>query len=200
MDDKFGVKHPEHIPAEVIARYFRQYADQYYLMKRIQLRTKVIFAEKTQESLNLGLESVPDRVGYLDKDLHHEHRLPAQRYATCLKLIVATGLTSTPRSLNIEGCSNFEAPVLHYVDFSHQVENICEDESIQQVTVYGGGKAAHDIVYLMAMQEKQVDWVIQKSGYGPTYMAPPHVFIGPFRYYLEKITARRPLTYFSPCI
>ena len=200
MDEKFGVKYPEHIPGEVIAHYFRQYADQNDLMKRIELKTKVISAEKTQEGWNLGLQSLPNRAGYSDVDRHQEIRLPIQRYITCSKLIVATGLTSSPRSLNIEGRNDFEAPVLHYGDFAQQAGRICEDMSIQKVTVYGGGKAAHDIVYLMAMHGKQVNWVIRKSGYGPTYMAPSHVFIGPFRCWLEKLTATRPLTWFSPCV
>lgn len=68
------------------------------------------------------------------------------------------------------------------------------------MTVLGGGKAAFDIVYLMAAHGKRVTWIIRASGHGPTYMAPAHLYIGPFRCWLEKLTTTRPLTWLSPCV
>lgn len=38
------------------------------------------------------------------------------------------------------------------------------------------------------------------SGHGPTYMSSPHVYIGPFRCWLEALCTTRPLTWLSPCV
>lgn len=154
MDEKFGVKYPEHLPGEVIARYFHQYAEEHELMKRTELGAKVMMAEKTQEGWKLQLETASDKLGFLDAKEPGNFRLPAQRYITCSKLVVATGLTSAPRPLTIKGSNNFEATVIDFGDCAHKTRGICKNKSIYNVVVYGGGKASHDIVYMMATYGK----------------------------------------------
>lgn len=193
MDDALGVKNEEHIPGEVISEYFRRYAEKHDLTRRIEFGQKVVVAEKLQTGWRLDLESTSSKGRNIVS-------LPGQRTIECSKLIVAVGLTSTPVPINIKGSGKFTAPIVNFGDYAREAPQIYEDSSIKNVTVLGGGKAAYDIVYLMATQGKRVTWIIRASGHGPTYIAPAHINIGPFRCWLEKLTTTRPLTWLSPCI
>jgi len=198
MDETFGLKKEEHIPGEVAYEYFRRYAAHFDLMRRIEFRTKVTVAEKVQEGWGLELENVVEKGQIIDG--REGFPLPAKKLVTCSKLVVATGLTSVPQPINIKGSDNFKAPTVNFGDYPREAPAIYKNETIQNVTVIGGGKAAYDIVYLMATHGKQVTWIIRASGHGPTYMAPAHIYIGPLRCWLEKLTTTRPLTWFSPCV
>lgn len=48
MDDALGVKDDEHIPGEVVYEYFRRYAENHGLTRRIEISQKVMVAEKWQ--------------------------------------------------------------------------------------------------------------------------------------------------------
>ena len=193
MDDALGVKNEEHIPGEVIHEYFRRYAEMHDLTRRIEFGQKVMVAEKLSVGWKLNLEPawLKEQTG---------RPLPGQRTITCSRLIVASGLTSSPLPINVKDSKNFTAPIVNFGNFAREAPRICEDSSIKNVTVMGTGKAAHDIVYLMAAHGKHVTWIIRASGHGPTYMALAHIHIGPFRYWVEKLTTTRPLTWFSPCV
>ena len=193
MDDAFGVKTGEHIPGEVIHEYLCRYAEKHDLTRRIEFGQKVMVAEKSQAGWKLELETAcPKRRTVVPP--------PVQQTVTCSKLIVAAGLTSSPVPIIIKGSENFTAPIVNFGDYARRAPQIYEDSSIGHVTVFGGGKAAHDIVYLMGTHGKRVTWIIRASGYGPTYMARPHIYIGPFRCRLEKLTTTRCLTWLSPCV
>ena len=199
MDYELGVKEGEHIPGESTYEYFRRYAEKHDLSRRIQFQMKVNVAEKIQERWRLELENVPMR----DKktaDGKNVSWLPAQWTITCTKLVIATGLTNAPQHINIKGTQNFEAPIVNFGDYASEASKICDDAAIENVTVIGGGKAAYDIVYIMAAYGKQVTWIIRASGHGPTHMAPAHIYVGPFRCWLEKLTTTPIFTLFSPCV
>lgn len=119
---------------------------------------------------------------------------PAQRTIRCSKLVIAAGLSSASVPINIKGSEEFAAPIVNFGDYAREAPRIYED------TVLGGGKAVYDIVYLVATHGERVTWIIRGSGHGPTYMASAHIYIGPFRYWLEKLTTTRPLTWLSPCV
>ena len=198
MDETFGVQHPEHIPGTVVFEYFRRYAENHDLMKRMQFKTKLAVAEKIESGWRLALETVGKDADSVNEPKARSPQLPAEQHIKCTKLIVATGLTSAPLPIDISGKDGFDVPIINHRDFAHKAAMICDDESIKSVTVSGGGKSAHDAVYSMASHGKHVDWIIRKSGYGPTYMAPAHIYLGPFRCCFEKLTSVRPLTWFSP--
>ena len=193
MDDALGVKREEHIPGEIIHEYFRRYAEKHNLTRRIEFGQKVTIAEKLGMGWRLKLQTAWPRGKTLGPP-------PAERAIQCSKLIIAAGLTSSPVPINIKGSDKFAAPIVNFGDYARRAAQIYEDSSISHVTVLGGGKAAYDIVYLMATHGKRVTWIIRASGHGPTYMAPAHLYIGPFRCWLEKLTAVRPLTWLSPCV
>ena len=187
MHENFGVKKEEHIPGEIIYEYFRQYAQKFDLTSRILLRSKLTIAERVEDGWKLSItaaETLPD----------------PHRSITCSKLIVATGLTNSPVPININGQEHFNAPVINFAHFRQEAAKFLNNPSIEHVAVYGGAKAAYDTVYMLASHGKRVSWVIRESGHGPTYMAPAHVYLGPFRCWLEKLTTTRLLTFFSPCV
>ena len=193
IDDALGVKEEEHIPGEVIYEYFRRYADKHDLARRMQFGQKVMVAEKLHVGWRLELETAWPKGQMIGPP-------PAQRTITCSKLIVAGGQTSIPVPINIKGSEKFTVPIVNFGDYAREAPRIYEDSSIKNVTVLGGSKAAYDIVYLMATHGKRVTWIVRASGYGPTYMAPAHIYLGPIRCWLEKLTTTRPLTWFSPCV
>lgn len=193
IDDALGVKNEEHIPGEIIYEYFRRYAEKHDLTRRIKFGQKVMVAEKSQAGWRLELETAWSRG-------RTNGPPPAQATIKCSKLIVAAGLTSIAVPINIKGSEEFTAPIVNFGDYAREAPQIYEDSSIGRVAVLGGGKAAYDIVYLMATHGKRVTWIIRASGHGPTYMAPAHIYIGPFRCWLEKLTSTRPLTWLSPCV
>ena len=199
MNDEFGVKKEEHIPGESIHEYFRQYSEKHDLTRRIQFQTKVTVAEKTQEGWKLELENLNTQGRNTGNGRVHSPP-SSQRTITCAKLVIAMGLTSVPKPIDIHGSEDFKAPIINFGDYATEAAKIYEDPAVKNVTVIGGAKAAHDIVYLMATHGKQVNWIIRASGHGPTYMAPAHVYLGPFRCWLEKITTTRIFTFFSPCV
>lgn len=193
MDDALGVKNEEHIPGEVIHEYLRRYAETHDLTRRTEFRQKVMVAEKLRVGWRLELETTWSKGQAIEP--------PRARHTiTCSKLIIAAGLTSAPVPINIKGSEEFTAPIVNFGDYAREAPQIYEDSSIDHVTVFGGGKASYDIVYLMATHGKRVTWIIRASGHGPTYMAPAHIYIGPFRCWLEKLTTTRPLTWLSPCV
>lgn len=87
------------------------------------------------------------------------------------KVIVASGLTSTPNLPEILGKENFEAPVIHQENFGQS--SVLSAAHIQNVTVLGGGKSAADMVYASVKAGKSVTWVIRASGTGPGFLFSP---------------------------
>lgn len=193
MTDQLGVQREEHIPGQVIYDYFRQYADKHGLSGRIKLGAKVKIARKIQGGWQLDTEF---------SNLHGDEASTTvqHRTVTCTKLIIASGITSSPRPIDIPTQPAFKAPIVNFARFRHEATSLLSDPVIQHVAVVGGSKAAYDAVYLLATHGKRVSWIIRASGYGPAYMAPAHIYLGPFRCWLEKLTSVRLLTLFSPCV
>lgn len=188
MNESFGVQREEHIPGEAVFDYFKQYAEKHDLTRRIWSLSKIRSAEKTETGWRLSV---------IDGHLPVANQFET---VTCSKLIVATGLTSDPAPINIRGHENFEAPVINFAHFRQEAPRLLANPSAQHIAVYGGSKAAYDAVYMLASNGKRVLWIIRASGHGPTFMAPGHIYLGPFRCWLEKLTTVRFLTLFSPCV
>lgn len=189
MHEGFGVKKEEHIPGHVLHEYLRQYAEKFGLTQRIQLRRKVKSAEKV--ALGWSLQVVP---------IEPDKTQTSTKIISCTKLIVATGLTYSPRPIHIVGSENSTLPIVPFASLPHQFLRLRDDPSIKHITVVGSGKATYDTAYLFATAGKSVTWVIRKSGHGPNFMAAPHIYIGPLRCWLEKLVTTRFLTWFSPCL
>ncbi|MCJ1297767.1 hypothetical protein MMC08_000555 [Hypocenomyce scalaris] len=194
MHEGFGVKNEEHIPGGTVHEYLRQYAETFDLLRRIMFNTKVRTAEKVKEGWRLRNTTWQ----HSSQEKHEKQSLDWT--IICKKLIVATGVASTSLPVHIRGSESFGAPITNFGSLARSAPRLLADPSTESVTVIGGSKAAYDCVNIFASAGKRVNWIIRASGHGPTYMAPGHTYLGPFRRWLEKLTTTRFFTWFSPCI
>ncbi|GAB7353461.1 hypothetical protein MBLNU459_g3921t1 [Dothideomycetes sp. NU459] len=192
MHEGFGVEPGNHIPGAVVHNYLREYADNFNIFNLIRFNTKVKSAEKLDDgSWKLEVDSLKTEDN------------PARTYSVSTKkLIIATGLTSQPEAVHYKGEENFDAPVINSAALATEGVRMIEQTSSEdrQITVLGGSKSAYDAVYMFASQGFKVNWVIRQSGYGATWMAPPHIQVGPKRVRVEHVPCTRFLSWFSPCL
>ena len=186
--ERFGAKEGQHIPGLALHDYLHAFCKEYGLLDRLKLRSRVLDAEQ------------------LDAEKGGAWRISVQTpegtYAlTTSKLIVATGLTSEPQPMRVKGQDDFNAPLINVARLAREAPRILEDPGIKRITVFGGSKSAYDTVYTFASAGKEIDWVIRKTGHGPTWMSPSHVVLGPLgRFWAEHLTTRRILAWLSPCL
>lgn len=180
--ETYGVKAGEHIPGHVIHRYLGDYAKKTGILSRIRFDTKV-----------LEVSGATNREGWTLKTDNYGLLMLSTR-----KLVIATGLTSTPFIPTFTGEDIFKKSSLlfHSRDFSQHIDRLFNQSFV--VTVLGGSKSAWDVAYACASRNVPVNLVIRSSGQGPTWMAPPYVT--PVKAWLEKLVHRRFLTWLSPCI
>ena len=87
------------------------------------------------------------------------------------KVIVASGLTSTPNMPELPGIEDFEAPIIHQESYGQS--SVLSSVKFQNVTVVGGGKSAADMVYSSVKAGKSVSWIVRASGTGPAFFVSP---------------------------
>jgi hypothetical protein len=97
---------------------------------------------------------------------------PVRELLLCDKLIVATGVTSTPNIPEGLDWKELEGPVMHSKDVG-QKNDLLTAENVKRVTVVGGSKSSVDVVFLSALAGKEVDWIIREDGYGPIVLFEP---------------------------
>jgi cation diffusion facilitator CzcD-associated flavoprotein CzcO len=179
-----------HAPGEAVGKYLAACADRWDLRRRMRCGIEVVSAEKIAEGWRVvvtrgeGGDDGDDKEEVLD----------------CAKLVVATGLTARPRGVTLAGADEFAGELLPFHGLPAAAGRVCADQETQRVVVMGGSKAGYDAAYLFATEgKKKVDWVISRSGFGPTWMAPP--FVGPGRAIsLEKVTTARMAGWFCACV
>ncbi|PYI36977.1 FAD/NAD(P)-binding domain-containing protein [Aspergillus indologenus CBS 114.80] len=175
---RFGVKWHQHVPGEVVYKYFEAFATQYDLHRRIRLSCRVKTVEKCPDG-SWSISAIED-----NRPITINTR----------RLIVATGLASEPVMPQYPGASSFERPLLHCKDLAshHELYN-----TAKTVAVVGGSKSAWDTAYQFASLGTRVHWILRKSGHGPARLLPAQAT--PFRLWMEKIVTTRFMTWLSPC-
>ncbi|KAG8533981.1 uncharacterized protein KY384_001724 [Bacidia gigantensis] len=189
FSDEYGVKQRDHVTGTAMHQYLNDYAAKYDLQRITTLCTKVTRVEKSESGWAVTVSS-SNATG----------NSPSEKSIQCSKLIIATGLTSSPAPIGLKYDSNFQPPIINFKDLAKESSGVLRDETTEHVTVVGGGKGAYDSVYLLATRGKKVAWIIRSSGHGPIWMAPSHVQIGPVLCWLEKLATTRFITFFSPSI
>jgi cation diffusion facilitator CzcD-associated flavoprotein CzcO len=182
MDSKtYGVKSGEHIPGTVVHRYLSDYAARFDLPRRIRFDHRVTTAKQINDA------------GWI---LAVESKDGQQRELSTRKLIVATGLASSPHMPVLAGAETFGGSIFHSKDFLQHSGTM---DSAHSVVVFGSSKSAWDVAYAYATASTQpaVHLVIRESGRGPALMAP--AYVTPLKKWLEKLAHIRFLTWFSPC-
>jgi len=174
----YGVTKGEHIPGNVLHRYLTDFAKKFGVFGRTRFHTKVDSIEQLVDDKGWKL-----RVSSADTN----------EPITTTKLILATGLTSTPNFPQYPGCETFKGQYFHAKDFAPNGHTV---KTAQNAVVIGGAKSAYDVAYAYADSGVQVDLVIRPDGQGPVWISHPYVDFG---LQLEKLLHVRFLTCFSPC-
>ncbi|KAK0705705.1 hypothetical protein B0H67DRAFT_675698 [Lasiosphaeris hirsuta] len=182
---RFGVYPGQHVTGEAMHAYLAAYAEHFKILHRIRFNTKVVEVRRRDAS-----DAAP---GGWDVEVVGGEVL------RCEKLVVATGVLSTPHLPHMDGDKDFRGPFLHSSELGRKADGLMGSPDIQTVAVIGGCKSAYDAVYLAASTGHKVEWIIRRSGRGPAWIFPTHTFLGPFKAWREKLLGRRILTLLSPC-
>ncbi|KAH8667399.1 hypothetical protein BGZ60DRAFT_528702 [Tricladium varicosporioides] len=118
------------------------------------------------------------------------------RIYTCPKLIVATGLTSTPNKPSFK-TKDFKPPIIHGRDLALQTPLFASGK-VKNAVVLGGGKSSFDATTLLNSLNIKVTWIIRLSGQGPALLSTPDA-PWPLSNSHEIISTRF-ITKQSPCI
>ncbi|BAE63904.1 unnamed protein product [Aspergillus oryzae RIB40] len=185
MGEKYGIKEDGHIPGSVLHSYLNDFATHFDILRRIDFNTQVLDIEKLGQGWRLNTETTDSSSTVV---------------YTCDKIIVCSGLASTPNPVNIRGIDEFERPVLNHSQLREEGARIAHDPNVETVTVVGASKTGYDVVHMMASNHKRVDWVIRESGGGGVWMSSPWAKFAGAKTKLELLATMRFFTWFSPCI
>lgn len=189
-EDVYGVKEGGHIPGAVLHRYLTDFARKFGVLERIQFHTKV----DNVEALRFNGSESGDITGWRLTVNTTNDAASTQRQITTNKLILATGLTSTPNFPQYAGAENFERPLFHAKDFCRRAS---EFKTAEKAVVVGGAKSAYDVAYALVQGGATVNLVIRPNGHGPVWIAPR--LVTPLKRRLDTLLNTRFLTWFSPC-
>ncbi|KAF7188126.1 FAD-dependent monooxygenase DEP4 [Pseudocercospora fuligena] len=156
--DHVGIEREGWIPGTAVNRYLEQYSTVFNLQKRMLLNTTVHSVQRENETGQWKLEVLSTNT--------------LRTTIRCLKLIVATGLTSTPNLPELDR-HLYQRPHFHSKDLGlPTTQDVLTGPKVGRVTVYGGSKSAFEAVYLLYLAGKSVDWIIRPDGGGPSLMTP----------------------------
>ncbi|KAJ5322911.1 hypothetical protein N7452_011200 [Penicillium brevicompactum] len=175
MGEAYGVKPNSHIPAATLHRYLSDYARRFGVFERVVFDTTVETIER-----HVG--------GWVVKTCCAKGSAALRTR----RLILATGLTSTPNIPSYPGQETFDAPLFHAKDF----RNCGAWDNSQNVVVVGGAKSAFDVAFAYAEAGVHVDLIIRPDGNGPVWLSP--AFVTPLKRKMEELLHTRCLTWMSP--
>lgn len=185
--EEMSVRPRDILSGEAMYAYLCKYAEHFGLLDKLRLKTKVLSAlcdaGEVEKAWRLKLAGGNDEVYEV----------------SCSKLIVATGQASQPLMPEILGAEYFRMPVVHTAELGAKAPSLISDSSLHHITVLGGGKSAHDAVYMFASAGKRVTWITRRHGRGAMPMANPYTKMGSWMVWLEGLLMTRPLTWFGAC-
>ncbi|KAK3491130.1 FAD/NAD(P)-binding domain-containing protein [Neurospora hispaniola] len=189
-----GIGRPgHHITGEEMHAYLTAYAHHFDLMKRIRFNTRAVRVHQVQEA-------APSSDDGWKVDVHELGNPTTTTTLKAKKLVMATGILGVPNMPSLKGSETLDAPLLHSSALGPRYQDVLQNPHINRIAVLGGSKSAYDTVYLAATTGHKVDWIIRKSGRGPSWVFPSHTKIGPFKAWREKLVTRRIFTFMSPCV
>ncbi|KAK4153328.1 hypothetical protein C8A00DRAFT_43752 [Chaetomidium leptoderma] len=187
--DRYGLGPGQHIPGEVVHQYLCDFAAHFHLDPLIRLRSKVDAV--TLQDDNAG-SWIVDYTTTISSEQQQHHKLLAH------KLVIATGVTSTPNLPHLPGQSTFTGTVFHAKDLHSQTTTTTETKN-STVIVLGGNKSALDVCYHYAAHtptnNTKVHLVLRPTGGGPGWVWRP-LLNG--RMSLARLSSTRAFTLFDP--
>ncbi|KAH7229924.1 putative dimethylaniline monooxygenase [Fusarium oxysporum] len=176
--DIYGVEENDHIPGKTLHKYLTDYARKHGVLERTQFNSTVSQVEQTSED---GWKlTVASPQG--------ERQIGAKR------IVVATGLTSTPNMPYFEGSESFGKPLFHAKEFCSRADEV---KGVKNAIVVGGAKSAYDVAYAMVDAGAQVDLIVKPETNGPVWIAPR--WVTPVKARIDKTLTVRFMTWFAPC-
>ncbi|KAJ4992447.1 FAD-containing monooxygenase EthA 5 [Stagonosporopsis vannaccii] len=177
MDERFGVKPGEHIPAETMLAYLNAFVEWSDIRAFLRLNTFVEQVEKNNQEWIV-------------------HCANDERHFRAKKLVLALGHSNKPHLPNIPNSSIFKPPVIHSKELAENYPKVVRPGT--HTLIVGGGKSAWDAAYACATQPDSTTTVlVRPSGNGPIWMTPSHVT--PATLWLEKLVFTRFFSFLSPC-
>ncbi|KAM0227808.1 hypothetical protein ACHAPO_011185 [Fusarium lateritium] len=175
--ETYGVGPNNHIPGAILHRYLTDFAKHFDIYDKVQFHTAVDLVERNEDAgWRLTVTS------------------PAgSRFINAAKLVLATGLTSTPNMPSYKDAELFDAPLFHAKEFCKEAPNL----KVKKAIVVGGAKSAFDVAYALVHDGAEVDLIVRPTGNGPVWIAPP--FVTPLKKRLDQLLNIRWMTWFSPC-
>ena len=183
VPEKYGVAGVGHIPGAVVHSYFCDVVDHFGITPCLLLRRRV--ARATVDGCRWIV-----RVECVDGSGEAED-IVARR------LVIATGLTSTPSIPHLPGSENFAGLMPHSKQLKEKAYALAQ---CKDVVVLGANKSAWDVCYRAARSGAQVHMVIRPSGGGPSYLWPRSFFIGPWEVSLARLSATRAFSLLDPTL
>lgn len=159
MDVELGLDKWADLPAEQVHEYLERYVDKFDLRSRCMLNTKVTRIQRNEPN------EIPT-TWQIEIETKNTDKGTTKGSLMCDKLIIATGIDSTPNFPADIEWSKFDGQIMHSKEIGKK-HNRLTSKDVNNVTVVGGNKSAVDAVNLCALAGKEVDWVIRKEGYGP---------------------------------
>ncbi|EGX90351.1 dimethylaniline monooxygenase, putative [Cordyceps militaris CM01] len=177
--ERYGVPADTHIPGGVVHRYLTDFARHFGFWDKIQFRTTVDAVEPAPDDAWTLSVTGPDGT---------------RRTVAARKLVLATGLTSTPNMPTYQGSADLGVPLFHAKDFGARAPGL---GPVRNAVVVGGAKSAYDVAYALVQDGATVDLVIRDDGRGPVWIAPSRVT--PFKARLDQLLLIRWMTWMAPC-
>ncbi|CAI6339051.1 unnamed protein product [Periconia digitata] len=208
-EKRFGVSKGDFVPAEKVYEYLCAYANENDIKRFVRVDTEVQSIEKMEPGWKLQCRSstkhpaaaipIPGSNPGQHKEEEGEGEDASALVITTSKLILSTGLVTTPNIPSYPQSPTFTSPILHSKSFPSHHEALSTSPTPTHTLVIGAGKSAWDIAHASATAHpaSTATMLIRPSGNGPTWMAPPYVT--PFRLWLEKLVFTRFLGFMSPC-
>lgn len=130
-----------------VTEYLESYADRYDLTNKIRTDTDVRHVSRSGGLWHLTLA--------------------CDRVLLCAKLIVSTGLCSTPSiPKECRPTQSFEGLVFHTAELAKHYEALVSEKT-EEVVIVGGCNSSIDAVCLCMAAGKKVHWIVRRSGTSP---------------------------------
>lgn len=162
-DQYYGFFAAHHITAYLSAYVDNHVYNHRTLRDRILFSTHVAKVERTEEG---GWRIfVKRRHGKGDGDGNREGDENGNRLMETIKIVDASGMTSSPNIPHFKGQNQFRNKIIHHRDFGRLGFLTTLKQS--RIAVLGGAKSAADVAYSFAKANKDVSWIIREDGAGP---------------------------------
>lgn len=142
------------------AKYTTEYLENYVLRKDRNgrsLRDRIVF--------NISVQTIMRANDEKTWKITCSRPSEPNTIITSDKLLIASGLTSTPSMPTFADQDTFKGPIIHSIDFGSRVAELIASKNIQHITVLGAGKSSADMIYLLAKAGKTVTWVLRRPGF-----------------------------------